>query len=474
MPRLVPADAQTYDALVAISDRRPRALDGQVFGAAVAEDVGSEPHRDAVPLVRFDRPFGVPGKDLVPAMPRITRSAARRCPPGRPRRTRRPPRRSRPPSAEVIGRAQAVGGEDPDLDEVPEIGEPVELGQTLDTCQPEEFRCCAGRFRAVSPGGWCLPDARAVRSSAQSRAKPSRVSAATIEPLGLLSVRKLNVRLPASGEFPQRTACHLVQRAVLRTATPGTGSPARCAQQGLRMSDNCLPPISAIEATPAALVRQSSWDRLSVTTPSRRMTPAALAELERVDDEERWLWQLVDDADRAMADAPQAPALEDLNAAGRAAAAAASRQRRAGSGPRDRLALSGARVRVWLRPRQRAELWAAHEHALAALVTAAETRDAADGALREMKRQSARLRTYLAAHRRVLADADSARHDLDRRVDDLIAAYTKAPDPPAWFRFGLGYPPRAESYPQWLDRARTAVAYRRRHGVDLPMNRPHG
>jgi hypothetical protein len=234
------------------------------------------------------------------------------------------------------------------------------------------------------------------------------------------------------------------------------------------MFDNCLPPISALEVTPAALACQPGWVRPPVTAPSGQVSAATLAEMEEVDDEEHWLWQLVDDANRAIADAPKAPSLEELNTARRAVAAAVSDQRRAQDRVRaTEVALTG--VRVWLRPRQRVEFSARLGRARAALVAADETRDAAERALREMKRRSAQVHTNMAAHRRALADADCARGELDRRVDNLIAAYVKAPDPPAWFRFGLGYPPRAQAYPQWLDRARAAVVYRRRHRVDHPL-----
>ncbi|HET6212102.1 MAG TPA: hypothetical protein VFE14_04415, partial [Micromonosporaceae bacterium] len=68
-----------------------------------------------------------------------------------------------------------------------------------------------------------------------------------------------------------------------------------------------------------------------------------------------------------------------------------------------------------------------------------------------------------------LEAAQNARAELDRRVDDLIYAYSQLPEAPAWFRYGLGYPPDRENYASWLTEARAAIAHRRRYGVDHPL-----
>jgi hypothetical protein len=197
---------------------------------------------------------------------------------------------------------------------------------------------------------------------------------------------------------------------------------------------------------------------------TRRPGAGALARPEVVDDEERWLWRLVDDGDRALANAPTAPPRAAIAAAKRFAADASLRHRRANDRRRHaELALS--RLRVRLRRRLRAQLSEALLRAHLASASATKTRAQAENTYQEMNSRLRQRREYLAAHREVLARASRARRDLDRRIDDLIATYAEAPEPPAWFRYGVGNPPGPDSYPQWLDRARAAVAYRRRHGV---------
>ncbi len=85
----------------------------------------------------------------------------------------------------------------------------------------------------------------------------------------------------------------------------------------------------------------------------------------------------------------------------------------------------------------------------AALVAATATADMAAQAFAEMDRRGSDRRTYLAGHQTLFESADRVRQELDHRVDSVIDAYAKSAEPPAWFRFGLGYPPRSDDYGQW-------------------------
>ena len=83
----------------------------------------------------------------------------------------------------------------------------------------------------------------------------------------------------------------------------------------------------------------------------------------------------------------------------------------------------------------------------------------------QLRRAAVRRRDHLATHRETLAAARVARAELAHRVDDIIDGYARMAHPPAWFRFGLGYPPRPEEQADWLGRARVEVANRRRYGA---------
>ena len=201
-----------------------------------------------------------------------------------------------------------------------------------------------------------------------------------------------------------------------------------------------------------------------VGTPSAAPVPTS----DEVSDDERWLWQLVEQATRTRADAPAAPTSEEISAARRAVSAANAACHRV-QAQVHAIEQALAQPSSWLRPTHRAALVGALRRGRAALIAATTTREQADRAFVEMDRQGAQRRSYFAIHRPQLEAASAARRELDRRVDDLINAYARESDPPAWFRFGLGYPPRSDQYPQWLAKARTAIAYRRRHGIDHPL-----
>ncbi|MFD0595189.1 hypothetical protein ACFQZ4_24815 [Catellatospora coxensis] len=47
-------------------------------------------------------------------------------------------------------------------------------------------------------------------------------------------------------------------------------------------------------------------------------------------------------------------------------------------------------------------------------------------------------------------------------LDDLIDRYARMAQPPAWFKFGLDYPPEPGQRREWLQHAREAMVERRR------------
>ena len=198
------------------------------------------------------------------------------------------------------------------------------------------------------------------------------------------------------------------------------------------------------------------------------LTGSVSGDVDAADDDEVWLWQVVTDGERTRAAAPHAPSADEVAAARRALAAATAAQRRVETQVSSvEVALSHAST--WLRPSHRIALGAALRRGRAAQIAATSTRDAAACAYAEMDRRAAQRRSYMKTYRTLLERAADARRELDRRVDNEINGYAQATDPPPWFRFGLGYPPRAETYSEWLAKARKAVAYRRRHGIDHPL-----
>lgn len=187
-----------------------------------------------------------------------------------------------------------------------------------------------------------------------------------------------------------------------------------------------------------------------------------------VGDEERALWTLADEADRIRAQAPVAPEPAEISAARRAVAAATATQRTV-EAQVNAVELALSRPGSWLRPRHRLGLTATLRRGRAAYIAAVANREQAEYEYAELDQRSAARRRYLAMHQETLVAADAARRNLERRVDDLIDAYGRQPEPPAWFRFGLGYPPRADAYQDWLVKARAAISYRRRHNIDHPL-----
>jgi hypothetical protein len=76
---------------------------------------------------------------------------------------------------------------------------------------------------------------------------------------------------------------------------------------------------------------------------------------------------------------------------------------------------------------------------------------------------------YLDQHHTTISAGRNARTELERIFDDLIDSYARLAEPPAWFRFGLEYPPPPGTQRQWLYQAREAVAQRRRLAIEQPI-----
>jgi hypothetical protein len=207
------------------------------------------------------------------------------------------------------------------------------------------------------------------------------------------------------------------------------------------------------------------WYNEAVTGGRRWRTLVRVpARVPAPDGRERELWDLVEEADQIEASAPPAPAQDELVAARDAVLTALAQ--------RDRLARQVAlveqalrRPRSWLRPVLRGRL-VGQLRARRAAEEAARVRAERDQVrFTQLRRAAVRRRDYLAGHRETLAAARIARAELDQRIDEIIDGYARMAHPPAWFRFGLGYPPRPEQQADWLGRARAEIAKRRRYGA---------
>ena len=125
------AEPDADDAALAVGGRVAHDLLGLVEREA-ADDVGRQPHLDAVQLARLLRPVAVAAEDLVPADPAPHALARREDPLEVDRAVRGGLGRVVDDDlAEVLRRLQRVRGQDPDLDEVREVAEVVELGEPL-------------------------------------------------------------------------------------------------------------------------------------------------------------------------------------------------------------------------------------------------------------------------------------------------------------------------------------------------------
>ena len=195
---------------------------------------------------------------------------------------------------------------------------------------------------------------------------------------------------------------------------------------------------------------------------------SATDRLDRIDPAERRLWRQVEEGAKVRAAAPPEPPAEELQAARKQLEQA----RRAEEALLDKIEHAQqalAEPRAWLRPSQRMALAGQLTEDVNALEPVRDQIAQAEERVRQYEKQREQRRAYLARYRTVLEVARRAQAELDRRVDALVHAYARLPVPPPWFRLGLGWPPKPEEYRAWLRRARAVVAYRRRYGVDDPL-----
>ncbi|GHJ46621.1 hypothetical protein Cs7R123_39630 [Catellatospora sp. TT07R-123] len=187
--------------------------------------------------------------------------------------------------------------------------------------------------------------------------------------------------------------------------------------------------------------------------------------LEFVDDDERWLWRLVDEAERVAAAAPPGPdPAQTALIEQRFQEAYEAEQKVAARIQATVDAL--ARPSSWLRPGHRAALARHLRDDRAAAVLAAIQRVRFEE-MRTRLRAVATCRTdYLRTHRDTLSAGRNAREELTRILDGLIDAYARMPQPPAWFKFGLDFPPEPGSRREWLKQARCEMVERRRAALD--------
>lgn len=192
------------------------------------------------------------------------------------------------------------------------------------------------------------------------------------------------------------------------------------------------------------------------------------AELDQIDTTERRDWRQVEEAATVRATAPPSPPQDKVEAA-RTALTQARQAEQALQDQIEEAERDLADPRAWLRPAQRMAVSGRLTERRNALEAVGEQVARAERRLRDLEAQRARRGAHLARYQRVLDAGRHAQNELDRRVDQLVHAYARLATPPPWFALGLGYPPKPENYPAWLERARAVVAYRRRYGIDHPL-----
>jgi hypothetical protein len=102
-------------------------------------------------------------------------------------------------------------------------------------------------------------------------------------------------------------------------------------------------------------------------------------------------------------------------------------------------------------------------------VATAVQRGRVEEVLNRLRNAAATRAGYLREHKIVLSAGRNARVELERIFDDLIDGYARLAEPPAWFRFGLGFPPPPGAQREWLAQAREALAQRRRLTNKAPI-----
>jgi hypothetical protein len=189
--------------------------------------------------------------------------------------------------------------------------------------------------------------------------------------------------------------------------------------------------------------------------------------LDEITEDERWLWRLVADAERVAAASPPMPDPQQVTDTEQRYALVRLAEERV----LNRIRVTEralARPGSWLRPAHRAALVRHLREDRSAAVATAVQRGRIEEALSRLRAIANAHRGYLHEHHTVLSAGRNARAELDRLFDDLIDGYAKLADPPAWFRFGLGFPPPPGAQPQWLAAAREALAQRRRLALEHP------
>ncbi|MBV1853274.1 hypothetical protein [Catellatospora tritici] len=187
--------------------------------------------------------------------------------------------------------------------------------------------------------------------------------------------------------------------------------------------------------------------------------------LELVDDDERWLWRLVDEAERVAAAAPAGPDPAQV--------ALVEQRYQEAYEAEHKVALriqatvtALARPSSWLRPGHRTALARHLRDDRAAAVLAAIQRGRFEEMRTRLRTVAARRADYLRTHHDTLSAGRNAREELTRILDDLIDAYARMPQPPAWFKFGLDFPPAPGTRREWLQQARRTMVERRRAALN--------
>lgn len=239
-------------------------------------------------------------------------------------------------------------------------------------------------------------------------------------------------------------------------------SEAPCAHCAQRSTDPRPPAVAPQIPHPARTTEQLDGARATVPTgrdaASRQQ---AISALDEVSDDERWLWRLIENADRIAAAAPVAPdpqrlrLVEERYAQVCGLEARISRRLRAAE-------TALARPTSWLRPGHRAEISRQLREDRTAAMAAAIQRGQIEEVRHRLRLLVTQRATYLDAHRVALSAGRNARVELARLMDELIDGYARMPEPPVWFSFGLGFPPEPAERLRWFERARTALTERRR------------
>ncbi|HEX6682840.1 MAG TPA: hypothetical protein VF062_08595 [Candidatus Limnocylindrales bacterium] len=190
--------------------------------------------------------------------------------------------------------------------------------------------------------------------------------------------------------------------------------------------------------------------------------------LDEMCEEERWLWRLVVEADRVVAAAPHPPHPDRLREAEQRYESASRAEQRI----QERIGATEAalaRPGSWLRPAHRSALSRHLREDRAAAVAAAVHKGRIEEIRNRLLAVAEAHTGYLSEHRDILAAGNNARAELDRIFDDLIDRYSRLREPPAWFRFGLGFPPAPGTQREWFSQARKALAERRRLALERPI-----